>query len=312
MLRERLLSNAREVLTSTGFYVSELYPAYATVFDMVARRDDSLIIVKVLTNVDSLSEEVAKEIKTLCSLLEASPLLIGEKNGSGVLEDNVIYYRFGIPAVTLTTLKHYLFEGTPIKAYAAPGGLYVNLDEEKLRRLRQEKNISLGTFARYVNVSRRMVRMYEEGMNSRIEVAHRIEELLESPITVPLDLLKNPMQSKISLTYPKIRNDFHREIFSLLQRVGYKIIPMGKCPFEALSKIKEKILLTCVHKYDNKLAKRAQIVHGISKVTEKQAVVFIDRDVDKRNVEGTPIIPKRELKKVRDPEEVFDLIKERI
>jgi putative transcriptional regulator len=283
---------------------------------MVARRDDSLLIIKVLTNVDSLSEEVAKELKILSSLLKGSPLLIGEKNGSGALEDDVVYFRFGIQAVTLTTLKNHLFEGIPIKAYAAPGGLYVNLDEVKLRRLRQEKNISLGMFARYVNVSRRTVRLYEEGMNSRIEVAQRIEELLESPVTVPLDLLKYPaLDDKIPFIWSGETGnikEFQREIFSLLRNVGYKIIPMDRCPFEALSKIKEKILLTCVHKYNTKLAKKAQIVHGISKVTERHAVVFVDKDVSKRNVEGTPIIVKKELKRVRDPEEVFDLIIERI
>ena len=70
--------------------------------------------------------------------------------------------------------------------------------------------------------------------------------------------------------------------------------------------------LTCVNKYNKKLLKKAQVVSSISKVTEKLAVVFTDKEVNKRNVEGTPIIVKKELKKIKDPEEVFDLIIERI
>lgn len=316
MERTELLGSIRDVLINAGFYVSDLHSIRLTGFDIVARRDDSLLIIKVLTNVDSLSEDVANELKTLSSLLKGCPLLIGEKNGSGILEDDVAYFRFGIQAITLDTLKNHLLEGMPIKIYAAPGGLYVHLDEEKLRKLRQEKSISLGAFARYVNVSRRTVRMYEEGMNSRIEVANRIEELLESSITIPINLLKNPfVDNKITPTYHSETENikaFQREIFSLLQNVGYKIIPMDRCPFEALSKDREKILLTCVHKYNKKLLKKAQVVSSISKITEKHAVVFTDKNVNKRNVEGTPIIVKKELKRIKDPEEVFDLIIERI
>ncbi|MCK5112459.1 MAG: transcriptional regulator, partial [Thermoplasmatales archaeon] len=150
MKRTELLGSIRDVLINAGFYVSDLHSIRLTGFDIVARRDDSLLIIKVLTNVDSLSEDVANELKTLSSLLKGCPLLIGEKNGSGILEDDVAYFRFGIQAITLNTLKNHLLEGMSIRVYAAPGGLYVHLDEEKLRKLRQEKSISLGAFARYV------------------------------------------------------------------------------------------------------------------------------------------------------------------
>jgi putative transcriptional regulator len=316
MERTDLLSNIRDVLYSAGFYVSDLHTMRLTGFDIVARRDDSLLIIKALTNVDSLSEDLANELKTLSSLLKGCPLLIGKKNGCAALEDDVAYFRFGIQAITLGTLKNYLLEGTSVKVYAAPGGLYVRLDEEKLQRIRKEKNISLGAFARYVKVSRRTVQMYEEGMNSRIEIANKIEELLESSVTIPINLLKNSyVDNKNTPTYHSETENikaFQGEVFSILQNVGYKIIPMDRCPFEALSKDREKILLTCVHKYNKKLLKKAQVVSSISKITEKHAVVFTDKDVNKRNVEGTPIIVKKELKKIKEPEEVFDLIVERI
>jgi putative transcriptional regulator len=158
--------------------------------------------------------------------------------------------------------------------------------------------------------------MYQEGMNSRVEVAQKIEKLLEQTITVPLDILKKPISNeKISSQYSgELENvkSFQKEVFSLLKNVGYKIIPMEKCPFEALSKDSEKILLTCVHKYNNKLIKKAEVVSSISKITERHAVVFTDKDVTKKNVKGTPIIAKKELKKLCDPREVFELIIERI
>lgn len=316
MDRTELLGNIRETLTKAGFCVSDLCIIRPIGFDLVARRDNSLLIIKVLTNIDALSEDVAKELRVLSILLRGSPLLIGERSGIGFLEDDVVYDRFGIQTITPTSLRDYLLEGTPLKAYAAPGGLYANLDREKLKKLRQEQNISLGSFARYVRVSRRTASMYEDGMNARVEVASRIEELLGSPVTMPIDILKPPPSDKKETTSFHGETDrlreFQLEIFSILESVGYKIIPMERCPFEALSKDKERILLTCVHKYDKKIVKKAQIVSSISKITERYAVLFTDKEVDKKNIGGTPLIGKKELKKIRGPEEILDLIIERI
>jgi len=316
MNRFEIQEQIRDILSSAGFYVSELHSMRLTGFDIVARRDDSLLIIKVMSNIDSLSEEVANELITLSSLLKGCPLLIGEKNGSNILEDDVVYFRFGIQAITVTTLRNTLLEGIPVEVYAGPGGLYVNLDETKLREIREDKGISRGALARHINVSSRTVRMYEEGMNSRVEIAQKIEKLLEQTISIPIDIFRNPLvNKKIRFHYSGQLDSiesFKREIFSLLKTVGYKIIPMEKCPFEALSKNSDNILLTCVHKYNYKLAKKAEIVSSISKIMEKHAVVITDRDVSKRNVKGTPIIIKKELKKLSDPEEVFELIIERI
>jgi putative transcriptional regulator len=314
MDRRQLLSTIRDILGRAGFSVSDPYTIHLPGFDLVARRDDTLLIVKVLTNIDGLSEEVGKELRALAYLLKATPLLIGEKNGMNALQDDVVYFRFGIQAVTLTTLLNHVLEKTPVDAYAAPGGLYVNLDKDKIRRLRQEKNISLGTFARHVHVSRRTVRMYEDGMSARIDIASRIEELFEEPVSTPIDLLKPLMVETEQL--PSYRQDqmkeFQREVFTLLQEVGYKIIPMDRCPFEALSKEKEKILLTCVQEYNRKLIEKAHFMSSMAKITERHAVVFTNKDITKKNVEGTPVIIKKELKKIHDPEDLLALILERL
>jgi len=314
MDRQQLLITIRDILGRAGFSVSDSYMIHLPGFDLVARQDDTLLIIKALTNIDGLSEAVGKELRALAYLLKATPLLIGEKNGVNRLQDDVVYFRFGIQAVTLSTLTNHVLEQAPVDAYAAPGGLYVNLDKEKIRRLRQEKNISLGTFARHVHVSRRTVRMYEDGMSARIDIASRIEELFEEPVSTPIDLLK-PLQVETE-HLPSYKQDkmkaLQREVFSLLQDVGYKIIPMDRCPFEALSKEKEKILLTCVQEYNKKLVGKAQFMSSISRITERHAVVFTDKDVSKKNVEGTPVINKKELKKIRDPEDVLTLILERL
>jgi putative transcriptional regulator len=317
MNRLDLVKVIRDILSNAGFYVSDLYSMRPIGFDLVARRDNSLLIIKVLTNINAISEDVANELKLLSKLLQGRPLLIGERGGTSFLEKDVVYDRFGIQTISVETLESYLLDGTPLKIYAAPGGFYVNIDKEKLIKLRKKQNISIGSFARSVKVSRRTVRMYEEGMNARVEFAARIEELLKDNVTLEIDLInKNKEKIKdtaISTKKPEEQfRDFQKEIFTILRKVGYEIIPMDRCPFDAVSKDKDKVILTSVHKYDDKLIKRAQIVGSISKITEKHAVFFTEGKIKKHNIEGTPLIVKRELKRIRGPEEIIELILERM
>ena len=315
MNRQELLEDIRETLTNAGFYVSELYSIRPTGFDLVARRDNSLLIIKVLTNIDAMTEDLAHELRTLAILLKGCPLLIGEKTSISPLEEDVVYDRFGIQAITSDTLKNHLLEGIPLEVYAAPGGLYVNLDTEKIKKLRQEQNLSLGSFARSLRVTRRTVQMYEEGMNASVEVALRIEELFGTNVTTPIDIINKQLPNKEIKTKsfePKGFREFQKEVFAILKEVGYKVIPMERCPFEAVSQDKKKILLTCVDQYDKKLLKKARVVSSISNITEKHAVLIVDKEVSKKNIEGTPLIVKKELKKIHDPEEILDLIIERL
>jgi putative transcriptional regulator len=158
--------------------------------------------------------------------------------------------------------------------------------------------------------------MYEKGMNARVDIASRIEELLDDTVTTPMDIFSAPpLKNRDKIMYSPERDylkEFQREIFSLIEQLGYKIIPLDRCPFEAVSKEKDQIVLTSVQKFDKKLVKKAQIMSSISKITEKYAVVFTDKETEKTNVEGTPLIKKKELKKLREPEEIIELIIERV
>ncbi len=317
MIRTEILRAVRDTLSCAGFYVSEVYDIRPIGFDLVARRDNSLLIIKVLTNINAFSEDVAIELKKLAFLLKAHPLLIGLRSGIGHLEENVVYDRFGIQTVNPETFKHYLLEGTALNIYAAPGGYYVHLDKEKLCELRQKHQYSLGVFARTVRVSRRMVRMYEEGVNARVDVAIRIENLFDEPLVQPIDILHGTTnqassENSSSLVVQKSMKKLQEDIFVLLRQIGYTIIPLGKCPFEAVSQERESLILTCIQPYDNKLIRKAQVVSNISSITEKHAVLFTDKKGAHDNIEGTPLIVKKELRKLRDPEDIMELILERM
>ena len=308
MYKEDLIENVRDILAKAGFYVSRTLVMRRISFDVVARRDKILLIMKVLGNIDSFSKENAEELKVLTEALEASPLVVGERSGSGEMEEGIVYSRFGIPIVSIDTLSDFVLEGIPPFIFAAPGGLYVKLDSELLRKLREERNISLGTLAEVAGVSRRTIQMYESGMGATIDVATRIEEYLNELLVVPLDpFIYNSRTGQHLVDLNKL-DVFGQEVFGILDRLGYSIVPTVKCPFEALTSHDRTMILTGLGKDESRLVEKAHTVADISKITERKSMIFIERVRNRCSIGGTPLIGRDELKKMDESDKLFDLV----
>lgn len=301
MNRTELLMETRKLLARAGFYCSEICNMRPVCFDFVARRDDLLFIIKVLNNIDAMSNEVAKELISIARYLEGIPIVIGRRNSFSLLDDDVLYFRHGVPIMTYETLKNYL-QGMPPVICAARGGFYVNIDGERLRRLRVEKGVSIGQLARIAGVSRRAVRMYERGERTTIEVAEKIAEFLGEEFIQPVDLMKLIEREEIETK--EVRN----EIFSTLRKLGVYVFPTMRSPFHAIGEVVEEKFMVGINK--RRIREKAKIIFNLSRVAEKHSVFILD-SCTKKNIEGVPIIEKKELGKLSEPEEFIDLVVER-
>ncbi len=301
-MKKELLADTRNLLARAGFYVSDICTIRPSSFDFVARRDDTLLVVKVLNNIDALSEDVAKELLLLAKHLEAVPLLIGNRTSSGPLEDETLYYRYKVPILTYGTLNDCLRGMTPVVT-AAPGGFYANLDGERIRQLREEKGISLGQLARAAGVSRRTIRMYEQGERATIEVAEKIGSFLGEEILKPLDLMEFMDEYEF-----EVERRITDDMLSMVESMGASILPTLRSPFNALSKLMDELLLVGTN--DRRIAERARIMSNISRVVERHSVFLIESS-SKKSIEGIPIIEKKELSRIDEPFGLLDLIRER-
>ena len=111
MSREILIDTARTILGRAGYKLSPPMALRSVCFDIVGRKDNIMLIVKVLGNVDALSRENAEEMKVLSEILGATPLVIGEKSSAGILEPGIVYSRFDIPIISNETLSDYVLRG---------------------------------------------------------------------------------------------------------------------------------------------------------------------------------------------------------
>jgi len=309
--REELVSRIRETLGKSGFFVSDPHNIRSISFDIIARRDKELLIIKALSNIDSLSSDDAEELRILASALTGSPMVIGLHSSSGKLDNGILYSRFGIPIISEETFHEHMLEGVPPFVYAAPGGLYVRLDGESLKRIRQEKNISLGTMAEIAGVSRKAIQMYESGMGAMIEIAAKIEEYLNEPIVMPLNPFSYTKEMARTLRTFDDFKGLNRDVFEMLKEIGYSVVPTIRCPFDALASEEDVLLLTGIEDNPTMTARKARVVGNISRVTEKKSVIFVRQETSIEAIDGTPLITKDELRRADDADDVLELILQR-
>lgn len=312
MERDLLLEQVRELLARTGFYLSDVGPTRGLSFDVFARRDRELIILKVLSNVDALAADAAEELKTLAANLRATPLIVGARSGGGALEPGVVYGRFGVPILSLETLREYLEHGVPPFIFSAPGGLYVKMHAGLLRRAREE-GISLGRLAEVAHVSRRSIQLYLEGMSATIEAATRLEEFLGRPLILPLDPFRyeGPRPPPTPLEGLPGLEAFERQVLGRLRDLGFDVYPVFRSPFDAITQAEDILFVTGLEGAEEDLRAKARAVANISRVAERDAVLFVRRREGPPPVRGIAVIESRELRTLGGREEMVELVEER-
>ena len=141
LTRSQMLHNIENLLTSQGFKTSDIYDQGS--FDIVARKNLLILLLKTFLNIDSINEQNAHEMKQLANIFLASPIIIGEKSRNGVLEEGVIYERYDIPTIGFDTLKNMILYNEYPEILADRGGYFVKIDGNVIKQYREEYSMSL-------------------------------------------------------------------------------------------------------------------------------------------------------------------------
>ncbi len=316
MSRSALVGNVTAMLADAGFVVSDRCATRPKSFDVAARRDPDMLLVKILGNIDAFNEATGHEMRRLGTYLEATPLVIGLRSRDQDLKPDVVYFRHGVPVLSPDTAYNLFIEGVPPLIYAAPGGLYVNIDGDLLADEREERDWSLGRLASELGVSRRTVSKYEDGMNASVEVAMALEELFDAPLTHPVSVLdgaEDVHEPESTPDDPEADPDDER-VVAILTDAGYKVHPTVRSPFNAISRDEadstEGVLLTGHSEFTKAAKKRARIMSSISRVTRTTSVYVVD-SASRESVDGTALLEREELEGFRDGDDLRDVIRER-
>ena len=308
LTRSQLLQQIENLLKSQGFKTSDIYDQGS--FDIVARKNLLILLLKTFQNIDSINESNAHEMKQLANIFLASPIIIGEKSRNGMLEEGVIYERYDIPTIGFDTLKNMILYNEYPEILADRGGYFVKIDGNVIKQYREEYSLSLKDLADLAHVSRATMYKYEnEIVRANTETAMILEEILNTKVTLDIDLLKQPQIEDIKYSEGDDTLD--------LSKLGYGVVSTSKSPFDAVAKMKSSDkhspLMANVEKNrtEKTLKRMAVPLKDLSMVTTSEPVFIINNEKIKESIGTIPVIKSWELKEFENSKELLKMIRER-
>ena len=301
MSQDRLLQMVVSVLLMGGFRVSERFSMRPRSFDLIARKHETLLIIKVVSHIDSVSEETARDMDHISRYLKGAPLIVGERARDAELERGAAYLRYGIYAVSVSTLYDAFVEQTPPLVYASPGGLYVNINGPSLRDERERRNLSLGDLGTLLGVSRRTISKYESGMGTTLDIALKIEKIFDAAMVMSIDLLRYESHFEEE---PEAEG---KVPMNFLEKIGMKLHTMHRAPFQALIEFSDHTILAG-YGTSQKVVKRAALIGNISQVTGTHAMCVLTDYSKQKRIGSTLVIGEEQLQSLADGEELIDMI----
>ena len=308
LTRGRMLQEIEKLLIAEGYKTSDIYDQGS--FDIVARKNLLILLLKTFINIDSVNEKNAQEMKQLANIFLASPIIIGAKSRNGILEEGVIYERYDIPTIGFETLKNMILYNEYPEILADRGGYFVKIDGNVIKQYREEYSLSLKDLADLAHVSRATMYKYEnEIVRANTETAMILEEILNTKVTLDIDLLKQPQKEDIEFSNVDDTLD--------LSKLGYGVVSTNKSPFDAVAKMKtsekQSPLMANVEKNrtEKTLKRMAVPLKDLSVVTTSEPVFIINNEKIKESIGTIPVIKSWELKEFENSKELLKMIKER-
>jgi len=305
-----ILNSIKKSVDRLGYRLLCTDPELSYSFDLVLRLKEKILLIKITPNVGLLTEEVSNALIALAKYTNAYPLIISLYNRNEKIEDGVVYTRHSLPVVSPSTFISYIENEEEPLVKAGPGGFYVNLDSEKLRKIREEKMLSLGDIANAVGTSRRAVLMYESGMSASVDTALKMEEFLGEEIMSRTSFLWKMEEENIAPAYKKMR-EFERLVNFEIQRKGFSIYPFKKSIMNFLMEDSDSLFLGGIEEETMRINRRMEYMRKLSEMMERESFIIIKSSKNKIIQKDIPIIYYSELEEFQDKEEMKEVIRER-
>jgi len=229
-----------DALKDAGFEVSCMCYSRPSCFDFAAKKADKTILIKIHTDVDSFSRWDSHELKVIAGRLSSATLLVSKKAHEKSLEDDTVYSRYTVYAVTEKTCRNIMLQKTEPLINAGPGGYFVNIDGALVERRRKEMGLSIGRLADMIRVSRRTLYGYERNMaKASVATAYNLASALGVPVVKPVNLFEKQRECLLV----KAKRAIARQ--ALLQKVFRKFAycdfsPVQKAPFDFIMNVPEE------------------------------------------------------------------------
>jgi putative transcriptional regulator len=297
------------VLKEAGFTVSQRCCCRPSCFDFAARKNRTLVFIKIQPDIGNVSPSDPLELTVMSEHVSASSLLISEKVREKPLEDDTVYSRYNVLAVTRKTFENIMLRKIYPLIQAGPGGYYVEIDAEAIKRRRQDLGLSIGELAQMMGTSRRTVYGYERGLaKASVSAAYSLICILGIPVGQPKNPLQRPKnQPKRFLTTAKRAITKSKLLQKILRKLArYNVATFKKAPFDFIINVQEgkmKIIGGVANNNERELDRRVNEILSVSRVVQAHPILITEGQ--KPPNKDILCIHCEELSKIRDPEDLI-------
>ncbi len=312
--RVQLIQEVKSQLDDAGFKLSTKCNVRPTCFDMVAKRGNQLLLIKVLTNIDALTKEDALALQLVAHFFEGTPVIIGRKTRRRRLDTGVVYRRYGVPTIEPKSFNSMITEKEMPKEFIQRGGRFVSIDGARLKEIRLSKSMSKEELADCVEVSARTILSYEKDeVDVSKDVAERLEEVLETNLVLPVNLFEDEFiqREEVSPQQPNPAT-FESRVNEFFKKLGMRVLWTDRAPFHLAAKEKGPPLMSSVGSIRSwALKKRTDILRSVCDVTDSSAVIIVEEGQAEKCLSELPVIRQLELDDIKKSNELKKIISER-
>ena len=266
----------------------------------IAAKNESLMLIQSLINIDSFSEEHALSLRSISYFLSANPLVVSIKNNRQFLNDQTIYSRFQLPVITPQTFENFLEEEKMIFFDSSKGKHTSEVDVEKIRNKRKEKGFSLRELAQLIGISKKA--MYEIEKNKTkpsVETVNKIENILNIKIQI-----SRKIEANVNATYIKPKTEVQKKVSKQFSRIGIENSSVFSAPFEIIGRENFSVVTSS-------LTKELTIMKKFANIVSSKAFLFA-KESKEENVNGIPIVLESELSEIETPKDLKSRLKEKM
>ncbi len=297
-------------LKEAGFDVSQICCSRPSCFDFAAKKDKNVILVKFHSDVDTFSSSESRDIRTISGCVSAASVLISQRTHEKPLEDDTVYSRYDVFAITAKTFENIASRGTYPLIHAGPGGYSVEIEGELIKKRRQELGLSIGKLAEMVGVSRRTLYGYEKGMaRASVGSAYNLAKTLGIPVAQPINIFEK-MKKHHQCLFVKAKYAIAGN--ALLQKIFRKftlrdVTPVRKAPFDFIinfPKENDVIIGGVAMNSEQELDKRVDEILSLSRVVQAHPVLITEGQ--KPSSKDIFCIRKDELSEIKTPKDFVE------
>lgn len=299
-----MLDAAKGILETSGFNISERCYSRPSCFDFAVKRENQTAFIKIFANVENITAKDSSELETLSGFFSAAPIFISEKMRYKPIEDDTVYERYGINAISVKTLEDIIFRKMQPLIEAGPGGYYVNLDNITIKEIRQKLGLSIGKLAEMLGISRRTLYGYEKGLSkASVSAAYNLEWVLGIPLARPIDIFESPSHAKgfFAATRRMITgNRFVQGVIRKLAQIDFMVMPVRRAPFDFIAQSSEEsisILGGVIGKNEKNVDRRTEEIMSVCKIVNARPILIADSKRKKET--DIPLISHEELEKIK-------------